>query len=257
MSKKIIYPVGTFVCLLLLWELAARLWTIPTYILPSPSTIFSALVQNKKSLFGHSLVTFSEAAIGLLIATVLAFSIALLMDYSQGIHRSFYPLLVVSQTIPIMVLGPLFAIWFGFGLTPKVLMVILMCFFPIVVSFTDALGKADPKQLTLLKTYGASKRQIYTFFKIPAALTGLFSGLKVAATYCVGGAIVGEWLSADAGLGYYMIRAKNSYELDKVFAVVVLIIILSLLFNRFITLFEKIALRYLGRKQKWQKNKSM
>ncbi|MDV8934625.1 MAG: ABC transporter permease subunit, partial [Carnobacterium sp.] len=128
-----------------------------------------------------------------------------------------------------------------FGMAPKIVMVILMCFFPMVVSFSDALGKVEVAQLNLLKTFGASKGQLYRLVKIPAAIGGFFSGLRVAATYCIGGAIVGEWLNASAGLGYYMIRVKNGYMLDKVFACVVVIILLSLFMNGVVKLLEKLV----------------
>ena len=143
-----------------------------------------------------------------------------------------------------MVLGPLFTIWLGFGMAPKVLMVVFMCFFPIVIAFCDALAQVDVNQINLLKSFGAKKWQVYAYVKIPAAATALFSGLKVSATYCIGGAIVGEWLSASAGLGYYMIRVKNGYMLDKVFACVIVIIFWSLLLHLAVTLLERIVFPY-------------
>ena len=115
-------------------------------------------------------------------------------------------------------------------------MVVFMCFFPIVIAFCDALAQVDVNQINLLKSFGAKKWQVYAYVKIPAAATALFSGLKVSATYCIGGAIVGEWLSASAGLGYYMIRVKNGYMLDKVFACVIVIIFWSLLLHLAVTL---------------------
>ena len=143
-----------------------------------------------------------------------------------------------------MILGPLFTIWLGFGLAPKILMVVFMCFFPVVISFSDALEQVDKKQLDLLRSFGAGTVQQYLYVKIPSAATALFSGLKVAATYCIGGAIVGEWLSASAGLGYYMIRVKNGFQIDKVFACVIMIIIWSLLLNLAVTLMERVLFPY-------------
>jgi len=142
------------------------------------------------------------------------------------------------------VLGPLFTIWFGFGLTPKILMVVFMCFFPIVISLSDALKAVDPNQLNLLRSFGASKLQQYVYVKLPAAATALFSGLKVSATYCMGGAIVGEWLSAAAGLGYYMIRLKNGFMMDKLFACVIAIIFWSLILNGAVSLSERVLFPY-------------
>ena len=195
-------------------------------------------------LWMHSLVTLQEALLGLFLAVLLAVIVAILMDMSSIFRRSIFPHLVVTQTVPVMILGPLFAIWFGFGITPKVLMVIFMCFFPIVISFADALAQADINQINLLKSFGANRLQIYRYVKIPSAMHALFSGMKVSATYCIGGAIVGEWLSASAGLGYYMIRAKNGYMLDNVFACVIVIIVWSLLLHMALTWLERLVFPY-------------
>ena len=153
----------------------------------------------------HSLVTLQEAVAGLLIATLLAVVIAIGMDVSQIFKHSIFPHLVVTQTVPVMVLGPLFSIWLGFGMAPKILMVIFMCFFPVVIAFCDALGKVDEHQISLLKSFGAKKWQIYAYVKIPAASTALFSGLKVAATYCIGGGVVGGGGGGPAGVGDFII----------------------------------------------------
>lgn len=242
--KKLLMPMTTLVVALLLWELGVRVFDIDLYILPTPSKILEALIENADVLMMHSLVTLQEAIIGLVIATVLAIFIAIGMDLYPTFKSSIFPHLVITQTVPVMVLGPLFSIWLGFGMAPKILMVIFMCFFPIAISFCDALGKVNQNQISLLESFGAKKWQVYAYVKIPAGSTALFSGLKVAATYCIGGAIVGEWLSASAGLGYYMIRVKNGYMLDKVFACVVLIIVLSLLLHLSVVLLEKLIFPY-------------
>lgn len=229
-------PVLVAICAIALWEGAVRLFDVPLYILPAPSKILEAMIENRSELFMHTLVTLEEAVVGLVIALVLAMLTAILMDLSKTFRNSVYPHLVVTQTVPVMVLAPLFSIWLGFGMAPKVLIVIFMCYFPIAISFADGLAQVNPKQVNLLKSFRASTRQIYTMVKIPAAAPSLFSGLKVAATYCVGGAIVGEWISASAGLGYYMLRVKNGYMLDKVFATVVVVVIVSLLLNGLVAL---------------------
>ena len=200
-------------------------------------------------------VAIAEASVGAVLSTILyiiallAIILAILMDLSRTFKRCIFPHLVVTQTVPVMVLGPLFAIWLGFGMAPKILMVIFMCFFPIAISFTEALAQCDEEQISLLKSFGASTVQIYRMVKIPSAASALFSGLQVSATYCIGGAIVGEWLSAAAGLGYYMIRVKNGYMLDKVFACVVVIIVLSLLLNLAMKLLERIIFPHVQRRR--------
>lgn len=245
--KRIGMPLLTLLLVLAVWEGCVHVFDIDLYILPAPSNIIQALFANRDILWMHSLVTLQEAVIGLLIATLLAIVIAIGMDLSQLFKHSIFPHLVVTQTVPVMVLGPLFSIWLGFGMAPKILMVIFMCFFPVAIAFCDALG--NEHQISLLKSFGAKKWQIYAYVKIPAASTALFSGLKVAATYCIGGAIVGEWLSASAGLGYYMIRVKNGYMLDKVFACVVVIIALSLLLHGAVVLLEAVLFPYARKKR--------
>ena len=157
--------------------------------------------------------------------------LGILMDAFEAFKRSIYPILVVTQTVPMIVLAPIFIIYMGFGPAPKILTVTLMCFFPIVVSFADGMTQVHAGYIHLLRAYGASRLQIYTMAKIPAALPALLSGLKVAATYSVSGAVVGEWIASKEGLGYYLLRVKNNYMLDKVFACVVVIVLLSLAMN--------------------------
>ena len=229
-------PVAVAVIVIALWEACVRIFDVPLYLLPAPSKIVSALVDNRSELLRHTIVTLEEAVLGLLIAMALGMLTAILMDRSRTFRHSVYPHLVVTQTVPVMVLAPLFSIWLGFGMAPKVLIVIFMCYFPITISFADGLAQVSPKQINLLKSFQASTWQIYTMVKIPSAAPSLFSGLKVAATYCVGGAIVGEWISSSAGLGYYMLRVKNGYMLDKVFATVVIVVVISLLLNGCVSL---------------------
>lgn len=231
MNKRLVYPLISLTTLLVSWEGLGRLFSFPNYILPVPSAIVEALVSDWHTLFKHSLVTLKEGVIGLVIASILASILAILMDRFKGLQLAIYPHLVISQTIPMMVLGPLLTVWFGFGLTPKILLVILMSFFPMAIAFFSGLQQVDPKYIQLMKHYGASTWQIYQLVKIPKALPGLLSGMRVAATYCIGGAIVGEWLSASQGLGYYMIRVKNGYLMDKVFAAILIVILLSLGLN--------------------------
>lgn len=248
--RKYGMPVLTLIIVLGCWELCVHIFEISLYILPAPSDIIIAMYENAQVLWEHSMVTLQEALLGLGLATLLAMLIAILMDLSTTFRHSIFPHLVVTQTVPVMVLGPLFAIWLGFGMAPKVLMVIFMCFFPIVIAFADALAQVDQNQVNLLKSFGANKWQLYRYVKIPSAATALFSGLKVAATYCIGGAIVGEWLSASAGLGYYMIRVKNGYMLDKVFACVVCIILWSLLLHLAVVLLERIVFPYTNKRKR-------
>lgn len=229
--KKNIVPFLFLFFLPILWELAVRLFAVPLYVLPAPSQIFLALCAEKSVLFRHAAVTMLEAVCGILLSLFFSLVLGILMDCFPLLRRSIYPILVVTQTIPMVVLAPILIIYLGFGMTPKILTVVLMCFFPIAVSFCDGLNQVDPDYIHLIRSYGAGPWDMYRLVKIPAALPSLFSGLKVAATYSISGAVVGEWIGSQSGLGYYLLRVKNSYMLDKVFACVFVIILLSLCMN--------------------------
>lgn len=241
--KKLL-PSLIILALLAVWEACVRLFAIPLYVLPAPTHVVFALFGDAPDLARHALVSMAEACLGMGIALLLSLLLGILMDAFPTFKRSIYPLLVVTQTVPMLVLAPIFIIYMGFGLAPKILTVTLMCFFPIVVSFADGMAQVHDGYIHLLRAYGASRLQIYTMAKIPASLPSLLSGLKVAATYSVSGAVVGEWIASKEGLGYYLLRVKNNYMLDKVFACVVVIILLSLAMNGLIRAAQAILTPY-------------
>ena len=230
-------PVFVILVLAAAWELIVQIAGIPLYVLPAPSDTLRAFVSDFPALLGHAGVTVMEALAGMGISFVIGIFMGILIDAMPTFKRCVYPILVVTQTVPTIVLAPIFIIYMGFGYAPKILTVVLMCFFPIVVSFSDGLGQMDQGYLNLVKTYGGSKAQLYRIVKIPSAMISLLSGLKVAATYSISGAVVGEWIASQSGLGYYLIRAKNGFMLDRVFACVLMIIVLSLLMNGLVKLF--------------------
>ncbi len=246
--KKLL-PAGVCFALVALWEACVRIMHVPSYVLPTPSKVLVALFADRATLAGHAWVTVGEAASGMLIALFCALVLGILMDAFPAFRQSVYPILVVTQTVPMIVLAPILIIYLGFGLAPKILTVVLMCFFPVVVSFADGMREMDPAYAHLARSYGASKIQTYALVKIPYALPALASGLKVAATYSISGAVVGEWIGAQAGLGYYLLRVKNSYALDKMFACVLLIIVLSILMNGAVLIASRLAMPYLKRKK--------
>lgn len=221
-------PVVFQIALLLLWQIMAEIGKIPKYILPSPKDIAISLYKILPEIKTHIYTTLEEAVIGFCIAIILSVVIAVLMDNYEIVKKSIYPVLVVSQTIPVIALAPLFMVWFGFGITPKVIAVILVCFFPVAVSLLDGLDSVDRDMINLLRSMGASKLQIFRYVKFPGAMSSFFSGLRIAATYSIMGAIIGEWLGGEKGLGVYMIRVKHSFALDKMFAAILIIIVLSM-----------------------------
>ncbi len=212
----------------LIWELLCRVLDIQEYILPAPSAIILALWTHFPLMLPHIAVTLFTALIGFLLAIIVAALFALCMDLLPPLRRALYPYIVVSQTVPIIFIYPLFLIWFGFGLTAKVVVVILVCFFPVAVSLTDGLQHTDPELIDLYRSMKATPLQIFLQVRLPGSLPALFSGLRIAATYSVMGAVIGEWLGARAGMGVYMIRSYKTFNTPRVFAAILVVVVVSL-----------------------------
>lgn len=249
-SRCAVYPAAALIGLLILWELLVRILEIPSYVLPAPTNVLSALWNDRAALVGHAGVTVLEAVAGMGISLACALILGVLMDLNDTVHDCVYPILVVTQTVPMIVLSPILILYLGFGVAPKILTVVLMCFFPIVVSFADGMAQTDAAYVNLVRSYGSTRLQVYSQVKIPNALPSLLSGLKVAATYSISGAVVGEWIASQEGLGYYLLRVKNSYALDKMFACVIVVILLSLMMNGVIVLLRRLTMPYLYRENK-------
>ncbi|MDR3119757.1 MAG: ABC transporter permease [Clostridiales bacterium] len=243
-TSRILPPIFVIIGVFVLWEALVRAMDMPSYVLPAPSAIAAALGRDFSALAKHGLVTLGETGFGLAFAIVGGVLLAVLMDALPSFRRAAYPLLIASQTIPIIILAPLFIIYFGFGLTPKVICVALMCFFPVAVGVSDGMARTDARLMNLLRSFGAKPLRLYVLCKLPAAMPSFFSSLRVAVTYSVTGAVVGEWLSSDSGLGFYMLRVKNAYRIDSVLACVLVIAVLSLLLNGLVRVLQRICIRY-------------
>ncbi|MCE5328932.1 ABC transporter permease [bacterium] len=234
-----LYSLLFFLILVAIWEIFSRTGTVPNYILPAPTMIIYSLFTNFNFMGRHILITIYETLTGFIISVLLGIIIAVIMDGLPFVKKVIYPLLITSQTIPIITLAPLFIIWFGYGYLPKIIIVILICFFPISVSLLQGLGSVDIELINLLKSMGAGRYQIYKIVKLPASLPSLFSGLKIAATYSIMGATVGEWVGGKDGIGVYMLRAKYSFATDKVFGAIIIITVLSICLLKLIEFIEK------------------
>lgn len=219
---------GSLLLFLLLWEGSVHLFRIEKWILPAPTDVLTALIQHFPLIMMHSGQTLVETLIGLAAATLLGIAIATLMDRFLLLRDAIYPLLVITQTVPTVALAPLFMLWFGFGMLPKVLVVIISTFFPVAVSLFEGYRQVDEEQVRLLSSMGATRSQIFRYLKIPASLPSFFAGLRIAGTYGVMAAVVGEWLGANRGLGILLIRSSKSYLTDQLFATILVIILLSL-----------------------------
>ncbi|MFP4021175.1 MAG: ABC transporter permease [Halanaerobium sp.] len=242
LKEKFLYylPVIIFFILsLILWEIMIQLLNVESWILPAPTAIFAEILRTRSLLLEHSLRTLYESIFGLGISAVSGILVGTVIFNFKILERTLYPLMVISQTVPIVVLIPLFVIWFGFGLLPKILIVILACFFPVAVNTVDGLNTADQDKIDLLKAMGASKWQTFTKVRIPTALPMIFSGLRISATYSVMAAVVAEWMGSDIGLGVFIVRSSNSYLTARVFAGIVLVSLFSIILFQSISLLEK------------------
>lgn len=235
-------PVSVVLLALIVWEICVHMFQVPAWILPAPTDVFSTLIQDGSLILYHAVTTIKESILGLLLATAAAIILAVFLDSSQWVRKAFYPLLITSQTIPIIALAPLFLIWFGYGMLPKVLIVALVCFFPIAVNVSDGFRETDPEMLKLLKANGAKGIQIFWKVKLPSSLPFFFSGMRIAATYSVMGSVIGEWLGGSRGLGIQLIRAAQSYRTDLLFAIIVVIVMLSLLVFSIVELLSRVMM---------------
>jgi putative hydroxymethylpyrimidine transport system permease protein len=222
-------PAYVFIAVLIAaWELLIRIVGVPAYILPAPTVIFLALVENHALLLAHTRVNLTAVSGGLILAILVALTLALAMDRWKLFKKALYPVLVISQAVPIFALAPLILIWFGAGLLPKVLIVALVCFFPLAVNLVEGFSQVDQETVDLMHTMQANRWMIIQSVQMPFAMPYFFSGLKIAATYSVLGAVIGEWLAARAGLGIYMLRAMHSFRTSHLFAAIIVVVILSL-----------------------------
>lgn len=201
---------------------------VPKYILPSPVEVIQALVAEFPLLLEHSKVTLLEAVLGLFFGVLFGFISAALMDTFETVRKGLYPILILTQTVPPVAIAPLLILWFSYGIVPKVILVVLVSFFPIAIGLLEGFQSVDPDMIKLMRMMKASSWQIFWHVKFPHALGEFFSGLKIAVSYSVVGAVIAEWLGGYSGLGVYMTRVKKSYDYDKMFAVILLISIISL-----------------------------
>lgn len=235
-----IAPIVFIIILLIIWELIVNVGGIEKYILPAPTDVIEVLIKDFRNMIPHILATLYEGMIGFLIAIVLSIILAIIMDMVPLIKRALYPVLVISQTIPTVALAPLFIIWFGFGALPKIIVVVIVCFFPIVISIVDGLEGVDNDLINHFKLMGASKINVFLHLKLPYGMINFFSGMRIAATYSIMGAVIGEWLGGDKGLGVYMTRARSAYALDKMFASIVIIVAISMGIFLLVSLMENV-----------------
>jgi NitT/TauT family transport system permease protein len=207
--------------LLVVWELAIRVFDIQQFLLPKPLDVIETLWNQRQVLTEEAWVTFQESLWGFLVAVAAAIPVAILITFSKVAARTVYPMLVISQVVPKVAIAPLLVVWMGFGVGPKILLAFLVAFFPIVVNTATGLNSLEPKMIHLARSMGASTWHTFVFFRLPASLPVFFAGLKVGVTFAVIGALVGEFVGAGSGLGHLTVIAMGSLNTELVFASII------------------------------------
>ena len=222
-----------------LWELVVRAAHVPDYLFPAPSSVVSSLHGDGSLLASATFVTLREIALGYVLAVAVALLIAFVLHFSEALRRALLPLLVLSQTVPTVLLAPILAIVLGYGIEPKLIVVAVVCFFPIVVNTVDGLRSADPQLIRMMRTLHGSRIGIFRRVELPGALTAIFSGARIAATYAAVGAVFGEWAGSSGGLGFVILQAQPALETARIFAAVLILSALALALYALVTLAER------------------
>lgn len=239
---NVAYPIGALILAVLVWQAAVAVLHIPRFILPPPSDVFTEIRGNTDIWLTNSVTTGYEIVIGFAVSVVVGVLIAAIVSYSTIANRAVYPLLVISQAVPKVALAPIFVVWFGFGLTSKIVVAFLIAFFPIVVD-TAAGISSTPQALTdLARTMNASKKDIFLKIVVPHSLPYVFSGLKVAITLAVSGAIIGEFVGASKGIGYLILLADGNLNTPMLFAGVVVLSVIGVVMFYLVVLAERLLI---------------
>lgn len=233
-------PALLLAALIGLWEAVVRLAHVQDYVFPAPSAVARSLYDDAGLLGSATLVTVREIALGYLLAVAAALLIAVALHFSPALRRALLPLLVLSQTVPTVLLAPILAIVLGYGIEPKLVVVAIVCFFPIVVNAVDGLRAADPELIRMMRTLHGGRLAIFRRVAFPGALPAIFSGARIAATYAAVGAVFGEWAGSSAGLGFVILQSQPALETARIFAAVVVLSALALALYGLVSLTERI-----------------
>jgi ABC-type nitrate/sulfonate/bicarbonate transport system permease component len=235
-------PVVLVAALLIGWEAYCRLAGLSPVVLPAPSRIVEQLWAFRGDAVRHSVPTLVETGTGLGVSIVVSVVAAVVMDRFAIVRRALQPILIASQTVPVVAIAPLLVLWFGFGLAPKVLIVVLVTFFPVTIALLDGFAAASGESADLLRSFAAGRGQVFRKLRWPAALPSFFTGLRIAATYGVIGAIFGEYVGAYEGLGIWMQLSQNAFRTDLVFAAILLAAVLSVALFALVVAVERVVI---------------
>jgi putative hydroxymethylpyrimidine transport system permease protein len=238
--RRIWPPLALLAAAVAAWELVVRLFDVQDYVFPAPTAVAASFGHDSGLLWRATLVTMREVILGYGLAVAVALVVAVLLHFSAALRRALLPILVLSQTVPTVVLAPVLAIVLGYGLTPKLVVVAIVCFFPIVVNAVDGLRAADPELIRMMRTLHGNRLAIFRRVEWPGALPAIFSGARIAATYAAVGAVFGEWAGSTSGLGFVMLQAQPALETDRIFAAVLILSALALALYALVTLAERV-----------------
>ncbi|GHB54959.1 ABC transporter permease [Streptomyces viridiviolaceus] len=235
-------PVALLLACFAAWWVIAAAELVEPYLVPSPGETFDVLTGKPDYIWQHTWVTTYETLLGFLIALVVGVFAAVVMVYSATVEKTLYPILLFAQVVPKIAIAPLFVVWLGFGIAPKILIAVLIAFFPVVISMVTGLKAVDPEMLQLSSTMGASPWQTFVKIRMPASLPHLFSGLKVAVTLAVTGAVVGEFVGANEGLGYVILQANGNLDTPMLFAGLLVMSLIGVVLFVLVEVTEKLLL---------------
>jgi NitT/TauT family transport system permease protein len=238
-------PILLMILIIAAWEVLVRALAIPTYVLPAPTGIAVEIVADRAIIFPQLRVTLFEILSGYLLSAMVGFCLSVLIVYVPAFRRGVLPLIVASQTIPVIAIAPILVIWFGYNALPRIIITALVAFFPLTISFVTGLQAVDTEFLNFFRSLNASERQIFGKLRLPAALPNIFAGLKVASTLAVIGATIGEWVGASAGLGYLMSQDAAQLNTTRVFASLVVLGTFGMAFFALVGLFERLCMPWL------------
>jgi NitT/TauT family transport system permease protein len=245
--KAILGATATLVALVILWEVLVRHFQVPAWLLPSPSLIGQAMVEWRSELVGHSIVTLYETLVGFALAIAISIPLAVAVVYSRFLQNTIYPILLALQSMPKVAIAPLLALWIGFGTLPKIVVVFLVCFFPIIVATTSGLTAVPTSLMDLIRSLSASPLQTFVKIRFPTAMPHIFVGLKIAITFAVIGAVIGEFVGSESGLGYLILVSTSQSRTPLAFGSLVLLTIMSIVLYYAIALIERIAVPWAPR----------
>lgn len=230
------------VALLAMWETLSDQGFLKSFVAPAPSAIFHEIVSNIPTFLLNAGVTLEAVMFGYIFGILVGVPLGIMLAYSRLLDKALYPLVIASQTVPIIALAPILVTLFGFGITPKLIIVALITFFPITVSTVDGMRSVEPELLQFLRSLGATERQIFFKIKVPATLPRLITGTKVSITYAVSAAVIGEWIGAHYGLGALIVRAQNVYYTELMFGAVIVVALLASVVQQAARVIERLAI---------------